>query len=325
MKFSLITAVVAATIFVSCSADNIVEIAVGSNPEEFNTLVAAVLAAGLAEALSGGSLTVFAPTDAAFAELGKIVDFLLIEDDYTNGLLTNVLTYHVLGEEIDSVGFGTAAVNETTLSGQSVTVDIPSNSVNDATIVTPNVEADNGVIHVIDSVLIPPGFPAKNIYQIANTTEGFSVLAGALDATGLTSVLDDPQGKVYTVFAPTDEAFGKFLAKIPGASLELILSDPYLTFLLKLTLLKHVVPGAAIDAATLTGFSRWKRIRTASGFRFRKNTFLSKVTTTDLAALQGYVHVLDEVITTRACMFAFKRRVKRVNRIRARAARRHGN
>lgn len=314
--------VLAAFYTTTCYGDNIVEIAVGSAPE-FTTLVTAVVTAGLAEALSGGDLTVFAPTNEAFAKLGNIVDFLLIDDDYTANLLTQVLTYHVLGESLATSDFSTAVSSQVTLNGEPLTVDLPALKVNDANIVATNITADNGVIHVIDSVLIPSGFPSSTIAEIAVDNE-FTILVAALNVTGLLPLFVEPQGKVYTVFAPTDQAFADFLAKFPGATLEMITTDPVLKFLLKLTLLKHVIPGDAVDAATLSGFSVRKKIRTASGFRFKKNTFLNKVVPglTDVAALQGYVHVIDEVISTRACTNAFKRRVRRLNQRAARAARR---
>ncbi len=123
------------------------------NAGSFDTLVAAVKAAGLVDNLKGpGPFTVFAPTDDAFAKLPEgTVDSLL--NDIPQ--LTKILTYHVVSGKVmssDIVGLDSVA----TVEGSSLSIDASSGvKVNDATVVTPDVEADNGVIHVIDSVLIP--------------------------------------------------------------------------------------------------------------------------------------------------------------------------
>lgn len=123
------------------------------NAGSFNTLVAAVKATGLVDTLKGpGPFTVFAPTDDAFAKLQDgTVDSLLNDIP----LLTRILTYHVVSGKLmaaDVVGLDSAP----TVEGSSLKIDASSGvKVNDATVVTPDVEADNGVIHVIDSVLIP--------------------------------------------------------------------------------------------------------------------------------------------------------------------------
>ena len=123
------------------------------NAGSFNTLVAAVKAANLVETLKGaGPFTVFAPTDEAFAKLPKgTVDGLL--QDIPK--LTKILTYHVVSGKVtaaDVVKLNSA----TTIEGTQVKIDASHGvKVNDATVTTPDVAADNGVIHVIDTVLIP--------------------------------------------------------------------------------------------------------------------------------------------------------------------------
>ena len=130
---------------------NIVETAVAAG--SFNTLVAAVQAAGLADTLSGpGPFTVFAPTDEAFAKLpAGTVESLLADVPQ----LTKILTYHVVSGKVlaaDVVKLTTA----TTVEGSDLKIDASNGvKINDATVVTPDVEADNGVIHVIDTVLLP--------------------------------------------------------------------------------------------------------------------------------------------------------------------------
>ncbi|WP_420617775.1 fasciclin domain-containing protein [Candidatus Poriferisocius sp.] len=136
----------------------IVEVAVESGA--FPTLVAAVQAAGLVETLSGeGPFTVFAPTEEAFgaalAALGLSAEELLGDVD----LLTAVLTYHVLPVAAPAeVVLGLDGQSVATVGGEDVqiTVDGGSVMVNDATVVTADIEASNGIIHVIDKVLIPP-------------------------------------------------------------------------------------------------------------------------------------------------------------------------
>lgn len=131
---------------------NIVELAV--NAGSFNTLVAAVEAAGLAETLSGeGPFTVFAPTDEAFAQIPEADLQALLADKAT---LTSVLTYHVvpgkfLAEDV------TRLPSAKTVNGQSVQIKVWEGKVlvDDATIVTTDIEATNGVIHVIDKVILP--------------------------------------------------------------------------------------------------------------------------------------------------------------------------
>jgi uncharacterized surface protein with fasciclin (FAS1) repeats len=136
---------------------DIVDTAVGAG--QFTTLVAAVQAAGLVETLKGpGPFTVFAPTDAAFAALpaGTVEDLLKPEN---KAKLTAILTYHVLPAEVMSSAIGATATDVATVEGKTVKVDGSTAGkvmVNDATVVTADVDASNGVIHVIDKVLLPP-------------------------------------------------------------------------------------------------------------------------------------------------------------------------
>ena len=144
--------------------DTVVDVAAGI--DDFSTLVAAVTAAGLGDALSDpeATLTVFAPTNAAFEAaleaLGLTAEELLADTE----TLTAILTYHVLGDQVTSADLaaaGTEEITVSTLSGEDLTVivgDDGSVSFADqtATVVTADVEASNGVIHVIDAVLLPP-------------------------------------------------------------------------------------------------------------------------------------------------------------------------
>ncbi len=131
----------------------IVEVAAGNS--EFETLAAAIEAAGLTETLSGdGPFTVFAPTDAAFEALpAGVLDKLLLPAN--EDVLVKILTYHVVSGEVTSDQIGAGEVP--TVEGQTVTVTTKGGvQVNGANVVTADVDASNGVIHVIDAVLIPP-------------------------------------------------------------------------------------------------------------------------------------------------------------------------
>jgi uncharacterized surface protein with fasciclin (FAS1) repeats len=132
---------------------NIVEIAAG-NPD-FSTLVAAVTAAGLAETLSGkGPFTVFAPTNAAFAKLpaGTVEELVKPENKEK---LTGILTYHVLAAKVMSTGLSEGQ-KAATVNGQEIFVSLKGGaSINGAKVVTADLDASNGVIHVIDTVIMP--------------------------------------------------------------------------------------------------------------------------------------------------------------------------
>lgn len=137
---------------------DIVDTAVGAG--QFTTLVAAVQAAGPAETLKGpGPFTVFAPTDAAFAALpaGTVEDLLKPEN---KAKLTAILTYHVLPAEVMSTAVAGQTLEPATVQGAKLKVDGATTAgkvtVGDATVVTADVDASNGVIHVIDKVLMPP-------------------------------------------------------------------------------------------------------------------------------------------------------------------------
>jgi uncharacterized surface protein with fasciclin (FAS1) repeats len=121
----------------------------------FNTLVAAVKAAGLVDTLKGaGPFTVFAPTDEAFAKLPNGTVDALLKDIPK---LKKILTYHVVSGKVKAADFSLTLKSATTVEGSDVKIDASNDSVkvNDATVSTPDVAADNGIIHIIDTVLIP--------------------------------------------------------------------------------------------------------------------------------------------------------------------------
>jgi uncharacterized surface protein with fasciclin (FAS1) repeats len=151
-------AVVSMTLFASTGVQaqmkDIVDTAVGAG--QFNTLVAAVKAAGLVDTLkSAGPFTVFAPTDAAFAKLpkGTVEDLLKPEN---KAKLVSILTYHVLPSKVMAADIAGKKMGAKTVQGSEIAVDALSGvKINDATVVTADIATTNGVIHVIDSVLLP--------------------------------------------------------------------------------------------------------------------------------------------------------------------------
>ncbi|MAS94739.1 MAG: fasciclin [Verrucomicrobiales bacterium] len=160
MKKLLITSITAATaLLISATASekhekkSIVEIAAGN--EDFSTLVAAVKAAGLAETLSGeGPFTVFAPTNEAFAKLpdGALDELLKPEN---KDALADVLTYHVVSGKVMAADVKPMDAETVNGAEAKVTVDGDTVQIDDATVVKTDIEASNGVIHVIDAVIMP--------------------------------------------------------------------------------------------------------------------------------------------------------------------------
>ncbi len=182
---------------------DIVDIAVSDG--RFTTLVAALDAAGLVETLQGeGPFTVFAPTDDAFAKLPEgTVEALLADTE----ALTNILLYHVVSGEVMAADVVNLTSAET-INGTDVQIMVKDGNVflNDAQVIITDIEASNGVIHVIDTVLLPPG----NIVDTAVADGRFITLVAAVQAAGLAETLSG-EGP-FTVFAPTDDAFAKLPA-----------------------------------------------------------------------------------------------------------------
>jgi len=266
----------------------------------FTTLVAALQATGLDQTLDDetATFTVFAPTDAAFALLGQeAIDALLADTD----TLTSILTYHVLASEVNAAAAIAAAGSTVeTVNGASVGLSLSGDNllVNTATVTVTDLMTDNGIIHVIDAVLIPPtprGEPSGNIVDTAIAAGNFTTLVTAVQAAGLVDTLaDDSQS--FTVFAPTDAAF----AMLEPSTLEALLANPEV---LSDILLQHVVTGEvdSVTAFSLNGTSP----ETASGAQITVNinpdtntlTFGgANVVTTDIYTTNGIIHVIDMVI-----------------------------
>jgi transforming growth factor-beta-induced protein len=257
---------------------------------KFKTLVAAVQAAQLVDTLkSPGPFTVFAPTDEAFAKLpaGTVENLLKPEN---RDQLKAVLTYHVVPGRwlAKDVATMTGAVS---VQGQRIDfkVDEGSVRVDEATVVAADVMSSNGVIHVIDRVLLPA---SKDLVATAAGAGTFKTLLAAAKAAGLAETLakDGP----FTLFAPTDDAF----AKLPAGTVENLLkpeNKAQLAAILKL----HVVKGRIYSADALKAgkantladlplaIVKGEKFATVNGAR---------LLATDLDASNGVVHVLDAVL-----------------------------
>ena len=169
------------------ATDDIVDIAVGN--EDFSILVAALTEAELVEALQAeGPFTVFAPTDAAFADLLAALD-ISAEDLLAQPGLADVLLYHVVSGKVMSTDLTDGMMPETLL-GETVTIDLDGGvMVNESMVVTADIEATNGVIHVIDSVLVPGAFvleePETMDEPVVMPYTGASSVGGPLTAIGM--------------------------------------------------------------------------------------------------------------------------------------------
>lgn len=268
---------------------------------DFTTLIAAIDAAGLTSTIDDASatLTVFAPTDAAFALLGgAAINDLLADPD----ALSDILLYHVVsGTALDSAA-ATDAVGTTIemANGDRVGVSAKNDSLflNLSKVTATDIQADNGVIHVIDAVLMPPAdaTPSEStIINIAAADERFTTLVAALGATGLDTVLASDTD-TFTVFAPTDAAF----EAMGSANVTALLGDlDNLTEILQ----QHVIIDAAVDAVTAYSLSGnaattvgGAEVPISISSKRELRVGGAKVIIADIHASNGVIHVIDTVI-----------------------------
>jgi len=264
----------------------------------FTTLAAALGAAELVDTLKGaGPFTVFAPTDDAFAALpaGTIDELLKPENKQK---LTDILLYHVVSGKVMAADV-TALTSATTVLGKDVAVKVDMGNVyiNESKVIITDIETSNGVIHVIDAVLLPPAEDAmmekKTIVDIAVADGRFTTLVAALGAAGLVETLSG-EGP-FTVFAPTDDAF----AALPAGTVESLLLPENKQKLTDI-LLYHVVSGKvmAADVVTLTSaptvLGKDVTITVKDGKVFLNDTV--QVIITDIEASNGVIHVIDAVL-----------------------------
>ena len=273
---------------------DIVDTAVGAG--KFKTLVAAVKAAGLVETLKGeGPFTVFAPTDDAFAKIpeDKLAELLKPEN---KEMLTSILTYHVVGGSTVLASEIVTIPSVKTVSGEELPIEVAEGkvTVGGVNVIKTDIECSNGVIHVIDAVMMPgSGTEAeKDIVDTAVAAGSFETLVAAVKAAGLVETLKG-EGP-FTVFAPSDDAF----AKVPAETLQELLK-PENKEKLQGILTYHVVSGKVMaadvveleSAKTVNG--QEVTIKAADG---KVMVDGANVVATDIECENGVIHVIDSVI-----------------------------
>ena len=273
--------------------------AIVTGDANFSILASAVTRAGLADALNQpGNLTVFAPDNAAFNAAGitqAMVNSMPVAD------LAAILTYHVLGAEVGS-GDVPASDAVTTLNGKKLFASRNANGVflNGVKVKTADVAARNGIIHVIENVLIPP---SQSIAEIAAGNDNFSILVAAVVKAGLLDAVSG-EGK-YTVFAPTNDAF--IAAGFPDEAAINAASTEAVAAIVS----QHVLP-TNVYASDLINNATAPTIKTGTTLTINTspagvkvtgsaNPFSNVVTTTagatcNITATNGVIHVIDRVL-----------------------------
>ena len=280
---------------------NIVQLAQAQN---LNVLVAAATKAGLAGTLGapGANLTVFAPTDSAFNALAQRLGFSdgnALVNALPAGALANLLTYHVLPTLKTATDLASGGATQSTiysLAGSPTTLALSTGSgvritdavLTQAGVTTADVRASNGIVHVIDKVLVPPG--VLTVVQMAQANPAFSILVGAVGSAGLVNTLSG--AGPFTVFAPTDDAFSAVASTV--ASLTPTQLSTVLTY--------HVLGSQVLSAQIPFGVA----VSTVSGQTLTinasplsitdKTLTPAPITATDIRASNGVIHVISKVL-----------------------------
>lgn len=274
--------------FAFAADKDIVDTAVAAG--KFTKLAAALGAADLVGALKGpGPFTVFAPSDEAFAKLpAGTVETLLKPENKAK--LASILTFHVVKGKVMAADVVKIKGAET-LNGQRVDVKVDGStvSIDSSKVVTADIACSNGVIHVIDTVLMPA---TDSIPAVADKAGKFKTLLAAVKAAGLVETLSGTGP--FTVFAPTDEAF----AKLPAATIADLLKPENKAKLAGI-LTYHVVAGRVYSEAAVAA----KSAKTVQGAAIAikandKGAFVndSKIIATDVDASNGVIHIIDTVL-----------------------------
>ena len=285
----------------ACGHHNPSVLDVARNDPQFSILVEAVQAAGLQTTLDGdGPLTVFAPTDAAFAalltELGVTKAQLLADQ----ALLTTVLTYHVLPTKVEKadVPLGKAI---TTVQGGFFKIEsgaggalaIQDGRNRSAGITATDLSARNGTVHVVDRVILPAD---RNIVQTAQALPDFSILVEAVVAANLAGTLSGTGP--FTVFAPTNAAFADLLTRLGLTKAQLLADTALLTSVLRYHVVDSRVLKADVPVGTPIQTLEPGKTFTVDGALVitdaQANT--AQITATDVFASNGVIHVIDKVI-----------------------------
>jgi uncharacterized surface protein with fasciclin (FAS1) repeats len=281
-------------VFTSCKKDDPVVVApkditaVAIGDGNFKTLVAALTKANLVATLQGtGPFTVFAPNDAAFTKAG-----ITSLDALTADALKPILLYHVLAGKILAADIKTGQT-EVTSGSTKLYITKNANGVylnGNTKVSATDVAASNGVIHVLDNVLIPP---SKNIAEIAIADSRFTTLVDLVKKAGLVETLSAASG-AYTVFAPTNDAFTELFKTVNPATLT---NDQ-----IKNILLYHVVPSKVFSPDLTNGDVTMANggkvtIDLTSGVSVKgKTSAASKVVIANVMATNGVIHAIDKVL-----------------------------
>lgn len=259
------------------------------NSPDHTTLETAVLAADLAGTLSGaGPFTVFAPTDAAFAAIDPDVLSAVLADP--SGALTTILLNHVTSGVADTgnIGNGSTFAN---LAGETLTVSASDTGIfiNGAQVTVADIHTSNGVVHVIDAVILPPA--PRTVLDVVVNSPDHTTLESLVIAAGLNDELASTGP--FTVFAPTDAAF----AALPAEVVSSLTADP--TGALANVLLFHVVSGVAsasniFDGMTIGSLQGGNLTFTVNDNGVAINGI--NVSVVDIITDNGVVHVIDAVL-----------------------------
>jgi len=316
LKKIIPTLIIALLLFQSCKDDDtdvviipetntIVDIAVAS--DDLTSLVAALQKANLVTTLAGdGPFTVLAPTNDAFAAFLTSNGFSSL-DDVPVEILTNILLNHVVSGSIASTDLSTGYANTLATSSASDTemslyIDISNgvrfNGVSSVSMA--DILADNGIIHIVDAVI---GLPSVVTFAVADPT--FSTLVAALtrddlttDFVGVLSTATGTSPAPFTVFAPTNDAFGSLLSELGIAGLADI-DEPTLDAVLK----NHVVAGANVfdtdltDNMTVTTLGGDITANVTGGATLTdSNGRIIDIIATNVQADNGVIHAINRVI-----------------------------
>jgi uncharacterized surface protein with fasciclin (FAS1) repeats len=274
----------------------------------FSALIAAAQRAGLDDdlAAAGANVTVFAPTNAAFAALATqlgFADATAMVSALPPSALANILSYHLLPARrtaADLAAGGSTQATAYSFSGSAASLGVATTggvrltdaALTQANVTTANVEASNGVIHVIDKVLVPPG--VLTVVQMAQVNSGFSTLVSAVVQAGLADDLS--AAGPFTVFGPTNAAFAAIAGTVAGLS----------PTQLQTVLTYHVVGAQVLSSGITFGAP----VATLSGQSFTINAatppLVAAITDTtatpagivavDVRASNGVIHVIDKVL-----------------------------
>lgn len=275
---------------------NVVGVLTGN--ENFSILLSALGRAGLADTLQGeGPFTLFAPTNEAFQKLFEELQ-ISAERLLEHPQLADVLLYHVVAGELMSAELS-EDITAQALNEQELTVSLTGGvRINSSNVTTADIQASNGIIHVIDAVLVPPTFqaspqilPPMTVTDFVRTNPDFAILTSALESAGLAESLRS-EGP-FTLFAPTDKAFMKLLESLQITA-EDLLGHPQLADVL----LNHVVAGNLLSMDLRDGMTEKNllgqeiRVNLDDGVKINE----SFVTLPDNIVFNGVIHVIDAVL-----------------------------